>query len=142
MTLGGMAIAIGALVDDAIIDVDNVFRRLREQRGPPLVIVYEASREVRGPILQATVIICVVFVPLLFLSGVEGRLLRPLGFAYMTAILASLIVAVTITPVLCSILLPGTTLREGWLADRLQSCLLYTSPSPRDRTRSRMPSSA
>lgn len=121
MTLGGMAIAIGALVDDAIIDVDNVFRRLRERRGPPLVVVYEASCEVRGPILQATVIICVVFVPLLFLSGVEGRLLRPLGFAYMTAILASLIVAVTITPALCSILLPGATAREGWLASRLRS---------------------
>ncbi|MGV3771670.1 MAG: efflux RND transporter permease subunit [Verrucomicrobiales bacterium] len=115
MTLGGMAIAIGALVDDAVIDVENVFRRLRENhrlpeasRRPALQVVYEASVEIRSSILFATLIIVLVFAPLFFLSGVEGRLLQPLGIAYVTALIASLIVAVTITPALCLLLLPGS----------------------------------
>jgi CzcA family heavy metal efflux pump len=113
MTLGGMAIAIGALVDDAIIYVENAFRRLKENhhrpepdRRPALRVIYDAAREIRAPIVNATLIIIVVFLPLFFLSGVEGRLLRPLGFAYVVSILASLLVALTVTPALCAYLLP------------------------------------
>ncbi|MEP2772578.1 MAG: efflux RND transporter permease subunit [Fulvivirga sp.] len=112
MSLGGMAIAIGALVDDAIIDVENVFKRLRENirkpkadQLPVLSVVKDASVEIRSSIIIATLIIIVSFVPLFFLSGMEGRLLQPLGIAFITSVLTSLIVAVTVTPVLCSYLL-------------------------------------
>ncbi len=117
MTLGGLTIAIGALVDDAIIDVENVFRRLRENharperdRLPAAAIIYDASREIRGAIVFATLIVALVFVPLFFLANVEGRLLVPLGFAYLVALFASLAVALTVTPALCSFVLGGRRL--------------------------------
>lgn len=113
MTLGGIAIAMGALVDDAIIVVENIVRRLREnndrpidERNPFLTTVLNATREIQGSIVFATLIIILVFLPLFFLSGVEGRLLQPLGLAYIVSLAASLLVALTVTPVLCLYLLP------------------------------------
>lgn len=112
MSLGGMAIAIGSLVDDAIVDVENIFKRLRENRQnlkedqlSVIQVVYKASKEVRMPILNSTLIIIVCFVPLFFLTGVEGRMLAPLGIAFIVSLTASTIIALTLTPVLCSYLL-------------------------------------
>lgn len=114
MSLGGLAIAIGSLVDDAIVDVENVWKHLRENRAlpkderlPMLDVVFNASREVRMPILNSTAIIIVSFIPLFYLSGMEGRMLIPLGVAFIVALVASTIVALTLTPVLCSYLLGG-----------------------------------
>ncbi len=111
MTLGGLAVAIGELVDDAIVDVENVFRRLRENRRlenpqPNLKVIYLASLEIRSSIVYATIIVALVFLPLFMLSGVEGKLLAPLGIAYITALISSLFVSLTVTPVLASYLLP------------------------------------
>lgn len=122
MSLGGMAIAIGSLVDDAIVDVENVYRRLRENSSLPpgfrqstLTVIFNASKEVRLPILNSTLIIVASFVPLFFLSGMEGRLLVPLGIAFVTALGASTLVALTLTPVLCSYLLAGRRPSSGKL---------------------------
>ena len=118
MTLGGMCIAIGSLVDDAIIDVENVYKRLRQNRLLPqnerrstFIVVYEASSEIRASIIHATLIIIVTFMPLFFLSGLEGRMLKPLGIAYIVALLMSLLVAMTVTPLLCKLMLSG----DGYL---------------------------
>ena len=131
MSLGGMAIAIGDLVDDAIIDVENVFRRLKEnaakpapEKQPVLNVVYHASVEIRSSVINATFIIIAAFIPLFFLSGMEGRLLAPLGIAFIVSLFASLIVAITLTPVLCSYLLTGQKSlskvhRESWLVRNL-----------------------
>jgi CzcA family heavy metal efflux pump len=138
MSLGGMAIAIGDLVDDAIIDVENVFRRLKEnaarpteERLPKLKVIYDASVEIRTSVINATFIIIVAFVPLFFLSGMEGRLLAPLGIAFIVALFASLIVAITVTPVLCSLLLTIDKIlarqhRESWLVQRLNNAYAWS----------------
>lgn len=129
MTLGGLAVAVGALVDDAIVDVENVFRRLRENAlradpRPVLRVVFSASSEVRNPILIGTLLVVAAYLPLFFLSGIEGKLFTPIGLAYITTLLASLVVSLTVTPVLCYYLLGGSVRREhaadGWLVRRLK----------------------
>ncbi|MFZ2899373.1 MAG: efflux RND transporter permease subunit [Saprospiraceae bacterium] len=131
MSLGGMAIAIGALVDDAIIDVDNVLKRLQEnalkppgEKRNPLSVIFNASKEIRASILNATLIIIAAFIPLFFLSGMEGKMLRPLGISFIVSLFASLVVALTLTPVMCSYLLTKEErlLRQAkgsWLVQRL-----------------------
>jgi CzcA family heavy metal efflux pump len=143
MTLGGMAIALGALVDDAIIVVENIVRRMRENTARPpdqrrggFDVVFAATREIQGSVVFATIIIVLVFAPIFFLTGVEGRLMQPLGFAYVVALIASLAVAVTVTPVLCSLLLPRSKIvREAhesglsrWLKRRYQPILEAVLP--------------
>jgi CzcA family heavy metal efflux pump len=131
MSLGGMAIAIGSLVDDAIIDVENVYKRLRQNRLKPphekestYTVVFEASKEIRASILNATLIIMVAFTPLFFLSGMEGRMLKPLGISFIVSLFISLIVAMTLTPLLCKLLLTGDKYlekneEEKWLTRKL-----------------------
>ena len=146
MTLGGMAIAIGALVDDAIIDVENVVRRLREnaarpeaERRPAAAIVRDATLEIRSSIVFATIIIVLVFLPVFGLAGVEGRLLAPLAFAYIVALLASLAVAIVVTPALCYAFLPHASSiqhgREGWLTRLLKAGYARTLPPVLDHRR-------
>lgn len=155
MTLGGLAVAIGELVDDAIIDVENVLRRLKENAGMPegdrqgfVDIIYSASNEIRSSVVFATIIICMVFVPLLFLQGLEGRFFQPLGVAYILSIMASLMVALTVTPAMCKLFFSGSFgmkaknaeesspdgEHDGWLVRKLKS--LY-EPTLRASVRNR-----
>lgn len=145
MTLGGLAIAIGSLVDDAIVDVENVYKHIRQNRALPeaervpiIELVYNASREVRMPILNSTLIIVVSFAPLFFLSGMEGRMLIPLGIAFVTALFASTLVALTLTPVLCSYLLgkskgelPKEAFVAVWLKTYYERTLLWVLANTR-----------
>lgn len=131
MTLGGMCIAIGSLVDDAIIDVENVYKRLRQnhrlpedERKTAYEVVFKGSSEIRSSIIHATLIIMITFVPLFFLSGLEGRMLKPLGVAYLTALFMSLVVAMTITPLLCKMLLSSDRYlskneKESWISRKM-----------------------
>lgn len=131
MTLGGMTIAIGSLVDDAVIDVENVYKRLRQnhrkpkvERRPIINIVFDASVEIRASILNATLIIIVSFIPLFFLSGMEGRMLKPLGIAYIISLTMSLLVAVTVTPLMCKLMLTNEKYldkyqKESWITRKL-----------------------
>lgn len=141
MTLGGMCIAIGSLVDDAIIDVENVYKRLRENHALPIAerkssftVVFEASSEIRASIIHATLIIMVTFLPLFFLSGLEGRMLKPLGFAYLIALVMSLVVAMTNTPLLCKMMLSDEkyllrnekkTWVDKWLLEKYRKSLAW-----------------
>lgn len=142
MSLGGIAIAIGSLVDDAIVDVENVYKRLRENHKLPagerlttIEVVYNASKEVRMPIFNSSLIIIASFLPLFFLSGIEGRMLIPLGISFIVALMASTVVALTVTPVLCSYLLGDKKTtenldREAWAARKLKEvyskCLAWS----------------
>lgn len=133
MTLGGMCIAIGSLVDDAIIDVENVYKRLRQNHSKPkeeresvVSVIYKASVEIRASILNATFIIIVAFIPLFFLSGMEGRMLKPLGVAYIVSLFMSLVVAMTITPLLCRMMLSRDNyldkkIKDNWLTQKLST---------------------
>ncbi len=134
MVLGGLTIAIGELVDDAIVDMENIFRRLRlntllpkEEHIHPLKVIFEASKEVRGSVVYATILQLIVFVPFLLLPGIDGKILAPIGIAYITSMIMSLLVAVTFVPVICSYLLPswiekrhGKISEDTWFTEKLK----------------------